>query len=146
MWLEINVINDKFFLLVVYRAESNMDESFWQLMQDMIDEVQSKNNAKVMIIGDLNANPHTRHGQLLNEFAFVNSLKQHITKPTRITNNSETILDQILTNFSSLVKHVGIEAPISSSDHCLVEISCSFKIMKKKAYVRRMWDLCKSKL
>ena len=83
MWLEINAINDEFFLLVVYRAESNTDENFWQAMQDMINEVQSKNNAKIMIIGDLNADPHTRHGQLLNEFAFVNDLKQHITKPTR---------------------------------------------------------------
>lgn len=144
MWLEINVINDKFFLLVVYRAESNTDEIFWQVMQDMINEVQSNNNAKIMIIGDLNADPHTRHGQLLNEFAFVNDLKQHITKPTRITNTSETILDQILTNFYSLVKHVSIEAPITSSDHCLIGISCSFKITKKKAYVRRMWDFSKA--
>ena len=113
-------------------------------MQDMINEVQSKNNAKIMIIGDLNADPDTRYGQLLNEFAFVKDLKQHITKPTRITNKSETILDQILTNFYSLVKHVSIEAPITSSDHCLIGISCSFKIIKKKAYVRRMWDFLKA--
>ena len=32
MWLEIRSQNNKFFLCVVYRAESNTDNSFWDLL------------------------------------------------------------------------------------------------------------------
>ena len=39
MWLEIRVVNDKFFLFVLYRAESNTDGNYWQLLQDNIDYI-----------------------------------------------------------------------------------------------------------
>ena len=39
-------------------------------------------------LGDFNAEPHTRHGHLLNLFSISDSFTLHIHEPTRITVNS----------------------------------------------------------
>ena len=127
LWLEINVINTKFLLLVIYRTESNSNNLFWQTLQTNIDDVRSESNSLIMIIGDLNADPQTRHGRCLSEFADNNFFTIHVNEPTRITENSSTILDQILTNFPTLVKEVNVDAPLATSDHCLISIACLFK-------------------
>ena len=140
MWLEITVVNQKVFIFVLYRAESNTDLNFWTLLQDITDNIRSMHNPNIMIIGDLNADPSTRHGKLLNEFCDVNFFMQHVTEPTRITENSEKILDQIITNFPSLIKEIKIESPLATSDHCLIFAKCIFKTKKKPSYIRRMWN------
>ena len=124
--------------------ESNTNNTFWQTLQNSIDDIRSQYNPKIMIIGDLNADPRTKNGKLLTNFVNSNQLTMHITEPTRITSNSETILDQIITNFSSFVKETSIESPIGSSDHCLIRANVLFKTKKKKAYTRRMWDFGKA--
>ena len=140
LWLEINVVNTKFLLLVIYRTESNSNNLFWQTLQNNIDDVRSENNLPIMIIGDLNADPQTRHGRCLREFADNNFFTIHVKEPTRITENSASILDQILTNFPTLVKEVNVDAPLSTSDHCLISAKCLFKIKRQKVYMRRMWN------
>ena len=139
MWLEVRVIHEVVFLFLVYRAESNTDSNFWQLLQNSIDTVRADHNPKILVIGDLNADPATRQGKYLNDFANVNFLTQHVTEPTRITATSSTILDQIMSNFPSLVKQITVEPPLASSDHCLITAKCIFKVKKKRAYKRRMW-------
>ena len=83
LWLEINVINTKFLLLVIYRTESNSNNLFWQTLQTNIDDVRSESNAPIMIIGDLNADPQTRHGRCLSEFADNNFFTIYFNEPTR---------------------------------------------------------------
>ena len=96
-----------------------------------------------MIIGDINADPSTQNGKHLYRFSDVNFLTQHIQEPFRITKTTESTLDQIITNFPSLVKQVSIEPPIGISDHCLISAKCLFKTKKKRPYVRRMWNFTK---
>ena len=134
MWLEIRLTNQIMFIFLAYRAESNTDQTFWQLLQNSINTVRANHNPKILIIGDLNADPSTRQGKLLNDFANVNFMTQHVTEPTRITETSSTILDQILSNFPSLVKQIYVEPPLASSDHCLITVKCISKLKKKHAY------------
>jgi hypothetical protein len=98
MWLEIRTKNNKFFLCVLYRPP-NTDQTFWFKLQESVDLVMQENNPKIMLLGDLNADPATLNGVYLKEFAFVNNLFVHINSPTCVTERTSTILDQCMSNF-----------------------------------------------
>ena len=144
MWLEISLPSFKLFTFVVYRAGNSTNSDYWKIFQENIDNVRSLLNPKILITGDLNADPGTRQGKNLENFTDVNSLTQHVLEPTRITLNSSSLLDVFLTNFPSLVKEVKVYAPIGSSDHCMISLKIDMKRKKKKAYIRRMWEFKKA--
>ena len=139
MWLEINTCNNKIFLCALYRTNSNADPSFWDDLQDNIDNVKARYNCKIMIIGDLNADFNTRNGQALQRFADSNDLTIHINTPTRVTENSATVLDQIVSNFPQNVNDVSIQSAVGSSDHYAITATCSFRVQAKSSYRRTMW-------
>ena len=143
MWLEIRTKNHKFLLCVIYRPP-NFDDSFWDLLQDNIDIVKQTQNCKVMIVGDLNADPPSRQGGLLMDFATVNNFTLHIDQPTRITSNSSTIVDQCMTNFSTYIKQTKVIPPLCTNDHCTIVIHCLFRARKPRSYARTMWDFNKT--
>ncbi len=144
MWVEVRTHNKKFFVCALYRSESNTDVTFWDNLQTSIDHVMSNSNGKVMLIGDLNSDLKTRNGQLLQQFTDANNFTIHITTPTRITDNSATVIDQIITNFPTCVSETAVEAPVGSSDHCTVTARCAFKVKGKSVYKRVMWDFSKA--
>ena len=76
----------------------------------------------LVITGDLNLDrlrPLLREGKILCDLEDTHGLTCVITRPTRITSNSETLIIVILTNKSELFKDCGVwDAGIS--DHALV--------------------------
>ena len=139
MWLEINTCSGKLFLCALYRTNSNADPSFWNDLQDNLDNVKALYNCKVMLIGDLNADFNTRNGQTLQRFASANDLTIHVNTPTRVTENSATVLDQILSNFPHSVNDVATKPAVGSSDHYAITATCSFRVHSKSSYTRTMW-------
>ena len=139
LWLEIVCKNKKFYLCTIYRPPNN-DKSFWEELQENIELVQQNYSGKIMIIGDLNADPKTPNGDYLENFSSINQLTQHILNPTRITENSATILDQCLSNFPTLIANVEILAPIDTCDHCVISITCKLNKPSTKSYSRIMWN------
>ena len=87
------------------------------------------------ILGDLNINlinnqKHTPNGvKHYQEFCSLHGLKQLITSPTRVTENSSSLLDHILTNFTDRVSQSGV-VDTGLSDHQL--IYCTRKINRTK--------------
>ena len=140
MWLEIRSHNNKFFLCVVYRAESNTDNSFWDLLQEQINLVKQEHKPKIIITGDLNADPATRQGILLKQFTFVNDFSLLVDEPTRVTQDSSTILDQFITNIPLCVTDVSVLPPVSKNDHCTITMKCMFRVVAGAAYKRIMWN------
>ena len=69
-----------------------------------ISETENFDDQEVYILGDLNINlinnqKHTPNGiKRYKEFCSLNGLKQLLTLPTRITKNSTSLLDHVLTN------------------------------------------------
>ena len=53
------------------------------------------------------------------EFCFTNSLEQIITRPTRVTDQSATIIDHMLTNSPDKVSPSGV-IDLGLSDHDLI--------------------------
>ena len=72
-------------------------------------------------------------------FVERNNLRIHNREPTRITDHSATVLDQCISNFSNLVSDTEILPPVASSDHCVLMVTCNFRIEKLVAYTRRRW-------
>ena len=143
MWIEIRLHNNKFLLAVAYRPP-NSTVNFWDKLQDNMDNAKTSGIDKIMILGDLNADQATNHGNKLQHFCNVNFLTIHVNEPTRITENSSTCLDQIITNMPNFVRNVNVSAPLSNCDHCLVSANLLFRRKKASAYTRLVWEYDKA--
>ena len=94
----------------------------------------------IIFAGDLNADPTTRNGALLRDFAESNFLTIHIEEPTRITEHSANILDQFLSNVPNLVKDVNVDPPLATNDHCTISLTLNFKVHNQANYTRHIWN------
>ena len=90
---------------------------FWDVLQCQLDKAKRGNIRNIILVSDLNADPSMLPGHFLKSFVHQNHMHIHVDKPTRITLNSSTCLDQIISNIPFLLKHVSIIQPISGSDH-----------------------------
>ena len=133
MWLEIRCNNNKFLVGVVYR-QPNANDEFWQLYQESVESAQESDAANIIMIGDFNADPTSLAGGMLNLFCNTNNFEQLIGEPTRITEMSRSVLNQVVTNVGHFVKEARIDRPVSSSDHCTVSLDLMFRLNKQKAY------------
>ena len=126
MWLEIRSKNNKFLLCVAYRPPTYHD--FWDVLQTNFNLVNETSGVKIILTGDLNADPSTPDGQQMLEFANANGLTVHINEATRITQYSKSILDQFLSNIPQMFKSVSVsDAPVSTNDHCTITASLLFR-------------------
>ena len=148
MWLEVRSANNKFFLCVAYRRP-NFNE-FWNVLQENVNLVNETHTGKIFIAGDLNADPNSTEGTKMSEFVYANRLCTHINEPTRVTENSQSILDQFISNIPYAVKSVNVSPPVSTNDHCTIEAKLLFRQQRARPYVRIMWnfknadfDLCR---
>ena len=138
MWVEIRSSNKKFLLCVIYRANSNTSFAFWDQLQDNINMITANYSGNIMIVGDLNADFKTHHGKCLRNFVEANNLTLHVQSPTRITETSSSILDQIITNFPNHVYDVKVECPISMCDHSVISAKCNLKTNKGHSFKREV--------
>ena len=102
MWLEISFKNYKKFLIaVLYRpptSSRHQCKNFAETLSNKIETVQNENK-ETIITGDINcdyANPKSHRD--VKSCLRMNGFKQSIKKPTRITENTSTIIDVFLTN------------------------------------------------
>ena len=138
LWLEVRSVNNKFYLCVAYRRPTKAD--FFDVLQANINRVMEIEGAKILITGDLNADLETYQGQKLRDFCFTNGLTIHVSEPTRVTPQSQTILDQFLSNMPQMTKSVQLLSPVSGNDHCTIGMRLLFRRRKVHPYVRTMWD------
>ena len=92
------------------------------------------------MLGDLNSDFNSVNGKRLRDLCIGQNLHCLIHEPTRITQTSSTVLDQILTNSLNFVQKVSVLAPVSTNDHCTITVNLNFKIKKDAAYNRTVWN------
>ena len=94
-------------------------------LEDELNEVASWLSPQkqfVVITEDLNLNklrPDLREGKIMRDVEDVHGLECLVTKPTIITDTTETLLDVTLTNRPGLFKKCGVHDP-DISDHLMV--------------------------
>ena len=108
-------------------------------MSDVIDEIKSDKVRNIALLGDLNADFHTYNGKKLKKLCDNQNLTYLVNEPTRITQTSATVLDQILVNVPNFVTKTVVHPPVSSNDHCTVGLHLNFKIQKEPCYTRLIW-------
>ena len=136
IFFDILLPNSKPILVgIVYRPPTQMD--FLDKLSTAIINATSFDANEAYILGDLNINfinkkqNLTGHIKKYKEFCSLHALKQLITSPTRVTENTSTILDHVLTNSHDRVSQSGV-IDIGLSDHQL--IYCTRKIVRPKVH------------
>ena len=128
---------------IFYRPPNKYN--FLDLINEDFNKLNTENN-DIFILGDMNINLFLNNKYAFNknshdvtacpllkkykEFTSSFGLKQLIRKQTRITCNSSSLLDHILTNASEKISQSGI-IDIGLSDHQL--IFCTRKVSKSKS-------------
>ena len=137
IFLETVINNNKTVIGEIYRVpNSNINQSI-----ERYDEIFSKTkDAKNVIIGTdqnfdlLKIESHKQTADLFNN-AFANSLMPTITKPTRITHASATLIDNIYVKFNN--NHINLNSAIlvtDISDHLPVFCFITSQNIKLKSY------------
>ena len=108
LWLEVDVPNHKKMLIInVYRPPST---NAIQLLRENLKKYDDLHKREIVIMGDLNINvlKSTSLGCVeLKEFCRDFNFTQIIKEPTRITHNTRTLIDIIITNMN-FVKSCGV--------------------------------------
>ena len=135
IWAEVH-LNNKQILIGTFYLHPRFDE--WNLVQLAIDQaIQICPN--IILLGDFNQDmldlSKSRHiRDLMNIF----NLNQVIDTPTRITQNTQTLIDLVLMTSSFNCTGKGVTDPFCS-DHCPVFISTNFLTIKQQSYSRKIW-------
>lgn len=139
MWIELTTCEGKLFICTIYRPPNFVD--FWDYLDANIEQVKTETNGgRIVIIGDMNADFNTHHGNRLLNLCNMHNFTYHINEPTRITSHSKTCLDQILSNIPINVSSSFVQAPVSTNDHCTIGIEFNFKIITDPPYYRHVWQ------
>ena len=138
IWVQLNTIEGKVLLCCCYRPPTNSD--FWQCFNEILNDVKADRNKYIFILGDLNADFTTNQGRKLTHMLYEQNLHALINEPTRITDTTSSVLDQVITNCKNFVTKVDVLPPVSSNDHCTVSAELNFKINTEHAYKRIIWQ------
>lgn len=140
-WAEIDPCNGKAHVLIgcIYRHPSANIEEFTSQFDELIKRF-NQNKYQLYILGDMNIdflkyNIHSQTNDYL-DMLYSNNLLPIITKPTRLTSHTATLIDHIYTNTSTQM--ISGIATIAISDHlptfCIVDVP--IKQHKCKIYLR----------
>ena len=102
---------------VLYRPPNQYN--FLKNFSDKLNTIFDINYQEMYILGDINIDKKSPLAKQYNEICCLHGLKQLINSPTRITINTSTILDHILTNSKEKVSDSGV-IDVSLSDHQMI--------------------------
>ena len=69
----------------------------------------------------------------------------HNYEPTRITVNTSSVLEQVVTKDPNIVSNIEVLPPICNSDHCTLGVNLNFKTKHTGAFVRKSFEYEKTK-
>lgn len=124
MWLsgiELNIKNCKYDVLNVYHSPSSSDANFLGRLEEILEEYSTKTDI-LILVGDFNINiaKNTYYSNRLNNIIRNNGLYQKVDKFTRITKESATIIDLMITNEKEIPFQIHLTPKIT--DHCILTV------------------------
>ena len=133
IWLEILIPNSKSFLYCSAYRPPSANTSWVDLFTLEIDKATC-GNTEAIISGDFNIDLTKEPPRYWSQALEVLNLTQVISSPTRVTENSSTLIDHVYTNTPDHVTEVNVPK-ISMSDHYPVCITrCTKNLFKKKTH------------
>lgn len=139
IWIEICPEKAKHFLVgCIYRppdSSSYLPKNWKNLFSDMLITVNNLEK-EIILLGDININylKKAEHREI-KDIITAQGMKQIVKDPTRVTVDSKTLIDVILTNKQSSISKTTV-IPLSLSDHDC--IACVRKINHTKTASREI--------
>ena len=102
-WIELWVKEYKIVIGVIYASEKYRNRKDFINEMDQIFEHLTSERKKILIMGDMNIDLLTiQPSDLYSQTLLSNGIKSMVTFPTRVTNQTETLIDHILTNMTDM--------------------------------------------
>jgi hypothetical protein len=137
VWVEV-ILNNQPLLVGSFYRPPNALVSYWDKVNDSISKAND-DLKKFVILGDFNtdwlASPSKHMLDILNRY----QLHQLVTQPTRITNNSNTCIDLIITQSPNIVKSIDVLPPFCS-DHSIPLVVLHCKSAKHFRFARTVFN------
>jgi len=125
-----------FIIGAVYRHPHATSESF-EYIEKVFREMSLKQKP-LFILGDLN-DDLTKSNAKLAKMIKKNKFEQIIDKPTRITENTSSLLDLIITNRPDIIIHFDV-IPCHVADHELITMTLNIKKTKRPPVIKTFRD------
>ena len=120
--LEIKKPNSRPFLVATWYRPPKSPVCIFDSFEQFIQKID-KTYEDIYILGDMNCDfmrdPSESHTKCLIDVLDIYQFSQTITKPTRVTKTSKTLIDLFITNNTKSVSQSGVY-PLSISDHYLI--------------------------
>lgn len=109
-------------IAAVYRSPSSQEADFYEAFEEVVETICER-NADIIITGDFNVDwdKSSCYKNKLEQIFNDNGLKQLVQEFTRVTNNSRTIIDYVISNSPKIKVNNSIKNKIS--DHEIIEIN-----------------------
>ena len=141
VWIETKLNQEKLLIGSFYRAPDKL-VGYWDLVHQSVQKADDT-MSHFIILGDFNSDFLAQPSPHLCNILTQHSLQQLVTFPTRITRNTRTCLDLILTQSPQLVKSVE-DYPPFCSDHNVPYVILKSPTPKKSSFKRTIY--CYDKL
>jgi len=138
LWIHVKFRGGSFLVCCTYRPP-NTPVAFWDEL-NISTERALECNLNIVFLGDLNEDQLRNNNTKLKQFMTLNTLRNVITDPTRVTNNSSTLIDPIIIsdNFNEIHSGV-IDTPDYVSDHKATFLFSSLVYNHSKSIKRKVW-------
>ena len=144
--LELNVGGSLLSLVVIYRPPTSSVTSFCNEIDNLLEQL-NQSNKNALIIGDMNLNLRQSNSSVTEYLNIIesNGFHQLVHEPTRVTQNTASILDHIITNYNymcdirvhktDITDHYPIEFRfqcLNRSEHKILKRNLKFLSSKEK--------------
>ena len=156
VWVEVKVSgNDILLIGIVYRSPGISNKDHQEVLNSVRNQCTKKSYSHILLMGDFNfptinwkywtTNSDDPENQANKFIECIRDcfLHQHVTSPTRIRqNNQPNLLDLIFTNEATMVENLRPLSPLGKSDHIMIEFDfrCYAERIQKESVPRYNLD------
>lgn len=129
--IKLNVHHSTFIIGVLYHSPSGSHADFLNYFEELMEDIIAT-NSKIIILGDFNIDLLTEstYSNKINNLISSLGLRQLINVPTRVTVDSSTLIDYLITNVNN-VKYTVCDG-LKVADHHSVLVSLNLKDKQNK--------------
>ena len=151
LWVKIYLPQGSLIVGVFYSAPhmpATEADLFISYLDNVMHSLSATNYQGLVMIGDFNAKSKNWYahqennplGSRLFNFVSQNGMAQLIKKPTRITANSKSLIDLIITNTQNVISDSFVKPPLVRCDHQLIGATFDFGL-PSGSYTKSFYDL-----
>lgn len=129
--------NSKICISAIYRSPSSQSSDFCEKFGEALEEI-CEQNCDIIITGDFNID-WSRDGfykQQIERLLSDNGMKQIVKSYTRVTENSKTLIDYVITNSKKTTVQNSVTSKIS--DHEILEVLIEDKNVNKETVQKKI--------